>query len=89
MALWTVFVLGCIAVGALGRHEGGPPVGGDVGETARAEEIIDSGTGSAPGADTEAGPGVVLLGARWTRNEAKPRSPTAATRMRASKRDVS
>jgi RND superfamily putative drug exporter len=42
MALWTVFVLSCIAIGAVvGTKEADG--GGAVGETARAEQMIDSG----------------------------------------------
>ena len=42
MALWTVFVLSCIAIGAVvGTKEADG--GGNVGETGRAEQLIESG----------------------------------------------
>ncbi len=80
MALWTVFVISCIAVGALvGTKEA--TSGGNVGETARAERIIDSGQ-FPPGTDTEQVL-VTSFSGPLNQNEAKSALADAATRMRA------
>ncbi len=80
MALWTVFVLSCIAVGAIvGTKEADG--GGAVDETARAEQMIESGDFPASNATEQIL--VTSLAGPLDQEAARSALADAATRLRA------